>query len=284
MNEIAIKKEGSIKRHRFDQAKKRLKEFSENTEAELEIEKVRTDGGFLGLGDHKVTGYELNRSLETIQGHFITVNTTNNLVIKEFREVYNALDTLDKDYISSIVANVKSIEKTSNDVRKQQGTLKEHHEKLEKQQVKLDAHQTEIEKTMSSLSKVVSALSNFRNKLEGYAHLDDIDQMWDDLDKCRKNLEEVNSTIQTYRSELECFAATGAENKDSITALSQKLADVELAVAAQKDQKGVKDDITQAVQQAVGSLAKKVKYAYWIAGGSAGLAMIELVLLLTQVI
>ena len=51
MNEIAIK------RHSFDLAKNRLKEFSEKTEAELEIDKVRTDGGFLGLGDHKVTGY-----------------------------------------------------------------------------------------------------------------------------------------------------------------------------------------------------------------------------------
>ena len=65
MNEIAIK------RHSFDLAKNRLKEFSERREAELEIDKVQTDGGFLGLGDHKVTGYELNRRLETIQGHLL---------------------------------------------------------------------------------------------------------------------------------------------------------------------------------------------------------------------
>lgn len=71
MDEIAIK------RHSFDLAKNRLKEFSEKTEAELEIDKVRTDGGFLGLGNHKVTGYELNGRLETIQEHFIAVNTTN---------------------------------------------------------------------------------------------------------------------------------------------------------------------------------------------------------------
>lgn len=100
MNEMVIK------RHSFDLAKNRLKEFFEKTEAELEIDKVQTDGGFLGLGDHKVTGYELNRRLETIQGHFIAVNTTNNKVIKEFREIYNALDALDRDYIASIVANV----------------------------------------------------------------------------------------------------------------------------------------------------------------------------------
>lgn len=44
--------------------------------------------------------------------------------------IYNALDALDRDYIASIIANVKAIEKTSNDVRVQQGTLKQHHEKL----------------------------------------------------------------------------------------------------------------------------------------------------------
>ena len=107
MNEI------EKRRHNFDLAKNRLKEFSAKTEAELAIDRVRTDGDFFGWGDHKVTGYELNRRLETIQKHFIAVNTTNNKVIKEFREVYNALDALDRDYIASIVANVRAIEKTS---------------------------------------------------------------------------------------------------------------------------------------------------------------------------
>ena len=97
MNEI------TIKRHGFDLAKNRLKEFSKKTEVELEINKVRTDGSFFGLGNHKVTGYELNTRLESIQKHFIAVNTINNKVIREFREIYNALDALDKDYIASIV-------------------------------------------------------------------------------------------------------------------------------------------------------------------------------------
>lgn len=103
MNEIVVK------RHSFDMAKNRLKEFSEKTEAELKIDKVETKDGFLGLGDHKVTGYELNERLETIQEHLIDANAINNKVIKVFREIYNALDALDKDYITSIVANVKAI-------------------------------------------------------------------------------------------------------------------------------------------------------------------------------
>lgn len=208
MNEIAIK------RHSFDLAKNRLKEFSEKTEAELEIDKVRTDGGFLGLGDHKVTGYELNRRLETIQEHFIAVNTTNNKVIKEFREVYNALDVLDKDYITSIVANVKAIEKTSNDVRVQQGTLKQHNEKLANQQSKLDAHQAEIEKNVANISKIVAALKVFKEKLEGYKHLTDIDKIWNDCKSIQNEIRVVSDSITKFsKKTTEDIATANNKNK-----------------------------------------------------------------------
>jgi|GEM_PF-420803 len=208
MNEIAIK------RHSFDLAKNRLKEFSEKTEAELEIDKVRIDGGFFGLGDHKVTGYELNRRLETIQGHFIAVNTTNNKVIKEFREVYNALDALDKEYITSIVANVKAIEKTSNDVRVQQGTLKQHNEKLANQQSKLNAHQAEIEKNVANISKIVTALKVFKEKLEGYKHLTDIDKIWNDCKSIQNEIRVVSDSITKFsKKATEDIAAANNKNK-----------------------------------------------------------------------
>lgn len=208
MNEIAIK------RHSFDLAKNRLKEFSEKTEAELEIDKVRTDGGFLGFGDHKVTGYELNRRLETIQEHFIAVNTTSNKVIKEFREVYNALDVLDKDYITSIVANVKAIEKTSNDVRVQQGILKQHNEKLTNQQSKLDAHQAEIEKNIVNISKIVTVLKVFKEKLEGYKHLTDIDKIWNGCRTIQNEIRVVSdSIVKVSKKATEDIATANNKNK-----------------------------------------------------------------------
>lgn len=205
----------AIERHSFDLAKNRLKEFSEKTEAELEIGKVRTTGDFFGRwGDHKVTGDELNTRLETIQGHFIAVNTTNNKVIKEFREVYNALDALDKDYITSIVANVKAIEKTSNDVRMQQGTLKQHNEKLANQQTKLDAHQTEIEKNVANVSKIVTALKVFKEKLEGYKHLTDIDKIWNDCKTIQNEIQVVSNSITNFsKKATEEIAVVNNKNK-----------------------------------------------------------------------
>lgn len=208
MNEIAIK------RHSFDLAKNRLKEFSEKTEAELKIDNVRTDGGFLGLGDHKVTGYELNRRLDTIQEHFIAVNTTSNKVIKEFREIYNTLDVLDKDYLTSIVANVKAIEKTSNDVRVQQRTLKQHNEKLANQQSKLDAHQAEIEKNVANISKIVTALKVFKEKLEVYKHLTDIDKIWNDCKTIQNEIRVVSDSITKFsKKATEDIATANNKNK-----------------------------------------------------------------------
>lgn len=208
MNEI------TIKRHSFDLAKNRIKEFYEKAETEFGIDQVQTDGGFLGLGDHKVTGSELNSRLETIQENFIAVNATNNKVIKEFREVYNALDVLDKDYITSIVANVQAIEKTSNDVRVQHGTLKQHNERLANQQSKLDAHQTEIEKNVGNISKIVTALKVFKEKLEGYSHLTDIDKIWNDCKAIENEIKVVSDSITKFsKKATEDIATANNKNK-----------------------------------------------------------------------
>lgn len=233
--------EMEIKRHNFDLAKNRLKEFSEKPGTEFEIENVSPDGGFLWLFDHKVTGEELNERLGTIQNNFIAVNKTNNEVIKEFREVYNALDVLDKDYITSIVANVKAIEKTSNDVRRQQETLQWHNEQLVDQQRKLEAHQVEIERNVENISKIVTALKAFKEKIESNQSLTDIDSRWKDVEKY---------TFKLLESE--------KRNKELT-------------------------ETVQTMNVAVESLKKKVECAYWIAAGSAGLAIIELILFLVKV-
>ena len=211
MNEIAIK------RHSFDLAKNRLKEFSEKTDAELAIKRVQTDGGFWGLGDHKVTGEEFNRRLETIQEHFIAVNTTNNKVIKEFREVYNALDVLDKDYITSIVANVKAVEKTSNDVRVQQGILKQHNETLVNQQSKLDIHQTEIKKNVENISKIVIILQAFKDKLERYEHLKDIDKIWSDCNAIHNENRVMSDSMSKFSKKVKGDIATANHKNEALS-------------------------------------------------------------------
>lgn len=230
MNEIEIKK------HNFELAKNRLKTFSEKTEAELAIEKVKNDGGFLGLGDHKVTGYEFNNRIETIQNHLVDINTTNNKIIREFREVYNALDALDKDYMLKIVASVAAINKTSEDVRIQQGVLSQHHSKLQEQQNKLDSHQVDIDNIIDNINKTVNVLKSFKEKLDRFKHLSDIDKIWLD---CKTIRNEINLMSDKVSRHIKDSSEGLQENAQKIDIIQSKLTATEQKIKEVSEQSDV---------------------------------------------
>ena len=119
--------EFGIKTQNFEEAKNALKDFSDNPSTELDLAIVNSKksgkewvkewflSGDIGR-DHKVTGSELNELTNQIQDHFISVNDTQKKIIEEFRQVYNALEKLDEDYIGAILASIKATEATSNRV------------------------------------------------------------------------------------------------------------------------------------------------------------------------
>lgn len=163
-----------IKTHDFEVAKRGLKEFSQKKAEDLEIDTVRTDGGLFGLGDHKVTGYELNRRLGTIQQHLIDLNNTNNKTIKEFGQVYSALEALDKDYIQAILVSIKATEKTSE---------------------RIAATQDQIKEIIEDQKKTLQVLKKFKQKLDTYAHLGDIDKMWSDCQEWHQEMTSLSDSV-----------------------------------------------------------------------------------------
>ena len=216
MDEIEIKK------HNFELAKNRLKEFSEKKEAEIAIQKVETAGGFLWLGDHKVTGDEFNDRMEVIQKHLIEIYTMNNKIIKEFGEVYNGLDAWDKDIMTSIIASVKAIEKTSNDVRTQQGVLQKHADELQKQHNKLDAHQGEIDKIVDNIKKTVNVLSLFKKEIDGLKHLTDIDKIWSDCQTIQQNCQTIRQEMRVVSDSFSMsIKAANESNQKNIKKLEE---------------------------------------------------------------
>ena len=154
-----------IKTHNFEDAKRRLKEVSEKKPEEFEIGLVKLKDKFLFLeGDHKVTGKEFNDRIIAIQQHLINLHTKTYENNKEFGEVYNALEALDKDYIAVILTSINAIEEVSKHMREEIDTIKEVQKKtLEnfqkfKQELKMDIDEISNEsqmrhKEVSSLSK-----------------------------------------------------------------------------------------------------------------------------------
>lgn len=164
-----------IKTHEFEASKKQLKVFSEQTPTDLELRKVEISGGFLGLGDHKVTGYELNSLTTQIQEYLIDFNSLHTKLIKEFGQVYNALEALDKDYIQAILIAIKAAEKANNEVKVAQGDI---------------ANTIELQK------KTINVLKQFKEKIESYEHIGDVDKLWDTYLKIREEISSINSDIK----------------------------------------------------------------------------------------
>ena len=151
-----------IKTHNFEDAKRRLKEVSEKKIEGFEINIVGTKDKFLFLeGEHKVTGDEFNSRINAIQQHLINLHTKTYENNKEFGEVYNALEALDKDYIAVILTSINAIEEVSKHMREEIDTIKEVQKKILenfqkfKQELKMDIAEISNESQMrhKSLSK-----------------------------------------------------------------------------------------------------------------------------------
>ena len=153
-----------IEKHNFQQSKKQIKEFSEQTFKEFQLDKVKTEGSIVVWNNHNVTGEEINKLVSQIQKYLIEFNSFNIKFIKEFGQVYNAFESLDKDYIQAILIAIKATEKANN---------------------KIKIAQSDINDTIELQRKTIIVLKEFKDKIQSYEHLKDIDQLWDDFNKIR---------------------------------------------------------------------------------------------------
>lgn len=175
-----------IEQHNFENAKKELKKFSEQTTTELDLKQVENSKGVgeffgdwifgRGIGlSHKVTGEELNELTRQIQEHLTSVNNTQIKLIKEFGQVYTALEALDNDYIKAILISIKSTEETSQSIQ---------------------TTQEQIKKIVENQRKTLEELKKFKQKLDGYAHLEDIDKIWNEYQKLNKEVNTLSIKLQ----------------------------------------------------------------------------------------
>lgn len=168
-----------IKKHDFEASKNQLKVFSEQTPKDLELRKVEISGGFFGLGDHTVTGNELNSLTTQIQDYLIDFNSLHTKFIKEIGQVYNALEALDKDYIQAILIAIKAAEKANNEVKVAQG---------------------DITKTIELQKKTINVLKQFKEKIGSYEHLEDVDKLWNASLKIREEISSINNDIKNINA------------------------------------------------------------------------------------
>lgn len=203
-----------IKEHNFQEAKNSLKKYIEQAKTEVELSRVPSDGGFLYLGNHKVTGSELNQITTQIQDFLISINNLNQGLVDEFAQVYKVFEYLDKDYISGIVTSIKAAEEVSKKEQKDRKDIKELVEQHKQsiavlQKFKADIeklkHITDIDKAWELIekqSKLAKELSDYMADLSKLKHLKHVDSIHSDLERIKKDFIKVSEQQAEYMVEL----------------------------------------------------------------------------------
>lgn len=321
-----------IKTHDFEASKNHLKKFSEETVSSLEIKKVHYDKGvgeflgdfFLGRGigtDHIVKGGEFNALATQVQEYLIDFNNLHESFIKEFGQVYSALESLDKDYIQAILIAIK--------------TAQESNKKVEK-------NQDDLNKTVEEQKKIVNVLKVFKEKIDEFKHIADIDELWDkmgemsikietldksvsklikSLDEQRTKIEkdhitlekiakqnfilsvdDIKKTVDELVVNMELVAKESGSLQEQINGINTQLNEIvhlsdvdemydklnstsDEVVGLTESNNILRDETTSMSTKLTNlelTFTKKLTIAYILAGSSLGLAVLELIMLLTR--
>lgn len=235
MNELAIQT------HDFNHAKKQLKEFSEKIPSSVDLQTVATNGGLFNWFNHIVTGDELNKLASQIQKHLITINNLHIESLKEFGQVYKALEALDKDYLQAIILSIKAAEKASSQAKESAFEAKK--------------NSLDIAKTIQVQTQMIAVLSQFKEQIDQYEQLKNIDEIWSDSQTFKKDIKSLNIRIENQKKEIE------SETKEQMNYIHTLL-----------DEGKIKYENQSKI------LFKKLKVAFILAGSSIGITLINFVL------
>lgn len=214
---------------KFEIAKNNIKTFSGKIPQNISLPKVQEDT-WHGIWDRDVTGKEMNNLVVAVQDTFMKSNEVIKGIVKEFREVYTALDFLDKDYIQTFLVHIKAIEKNNEEITKANEEIFQAQKDINKtiQGLKItvsnlsefkDSHRNDIENIHTALNTIndkttelyenLEYSAELKNIFESYHHLKDIDNIWNDvqshktsLQALNKELSESHNSINIYVNEL----------------------------------------------------------------------------------
>jgi len=161
-----------IKPHKFEVSKNKIHSLSKSV-SNVSLQKFPTQGSIFSWNDHNITGNEANTLLVSpLQSALISQNTSIRSLFNIADEVYNALESLDKEYIQGIIAAVKSAEIASNQAKAASSKASTaSNQALEASRKALDAStkatvaQADIKRTIEALQTTVKILKQFKEKV-----------------------------------------------------------------------------------------------------------------------
>ncbi len=255
-----------LEKHNFDDAKKQLKEFSDNAHVNPTLTKVDTESGLFGLFQHKVTGTELNELTTQIQKYLIDLNSFNSQIIKQIGTVYRTFESLDTEYIQGIIIAIKSAEENTQ---------------------KIQNTQDDIKKTISEQKKIIEVLNKFKGKLEKLKQLEFIDDITDELKSKQVELaEKISEIIVQLNNDKDKIQESVSALEKRVFTIDEIICQSEKRIIEQENvsrclQEKIKD-IEMSVEKNNQNNKKKMNIMYFLVGLSLCISVIEFVFLLLR--
>lgn len=106
-----------VKKQNFERAKNAIKNFSNNLPKTPQLNKFE-ENTLWGALSKNVTGKEMNQFVDIVAQQFIESNKTSVKIIKEFNDIYNVFEVLDKEYIEYFQTSIDNLIKVSDDAQK----------------------------------------------------------------------------------------------------------------------------------------------------------------------
>ena len=253
--------------HNFEIQKENIRKFSNKILEPVELKAV--DEKFLWKFDHRVIGTEFNAAIEQIQEAFKKNYEISKDIVREFKDVYNTFESLDKDYIQGICASVATakesakqaleasnqandsfeearsaqerIEKTTNALRY---TVEKFQERFEQVDFKISQQDASIETLSTRIYSELEQQKLLREKITS-----DLESYKAKIAEQSRSIQEVNGIINSY---VEYYNSKFDEQRSFNIELSTK-------IDAYKEEYQAKFGEQNAT---IEELNKKIKYAY----------------------
>ena len=238
------------KKHNFTKSIQQIEEFGKMATKEIEITPVQTEGTFIPFNDHNVTGDELNDVITEIQEHLIELNKLQIKFVREFSNVYDAFNYLDKDYIDAINNNIHTIGVVSNQALTASRQANE-------AAIQAQMANKNVEAAVDTQKKIVDTLCIFKADIDKIKHIWNIDEIWENTEDARKKINKLRDVLKKLHGVVD---ATALQTEHSYNRIQEQLnnlsADInqafalgeqanEAAIQAQKSNKNVEEDLAK---------------------------------------
>ncbi|MFV0140110.1 hypothetical protein ACTS91_10215 [Empedobacter falsenii] len=203
-----------VKKQNFETLKNTLKSFSNNLPKTPLLVKFQEDN-WIGLSKN-VTGKEMNEFIVKLQKVFSETNATSIKIIKEFNDIYNVFEALDKEYIEYFEASINNltiVNEKAQDAQKDvdsalkvlRGTIEKLNEfkklstsQLENIEYRLNTFDTYLDTKLEQFNQI----EEIKASLEKYEHFMDIDKLWVDVQMHKDQIQNLINTSDNVLQDL----------------------------------------------------------------------------------